>query len=79
MQLNQPKDALGFYEEAAEMRDNEYTTPMYLYKAGIIALDLGDANKALSYFKRIKTDYSNATEAATIDVFIGKAEALASK
>jgi len=79
VQLNQKEDALGYYEEAAEMRDNEYTTPMYLYKAGAIALDLGQPDKALKYFKRIKEDYPNATEAATVDVFIGKAQVLASK
>ncbi|MGC1203784.1 MAG: tetratricopeptide repeat protein [Flavobacteriaceae bacterium] len=79
VQLNQPKDALEYYEEAVNMRDNEYTTPMYLYKAGAIALDLGQADKALGYFKRIKEDYPNATEASTVDVFIGKAQVLASK
>ncbi|WP_282135111.1 tetratricopeptide repeat protein [Seonamhaeicola maritimus] len=79
VQLNQPEDALGYYEQAAKMRDNEYTTPMYLYKAGNIALDLGKADKALSYFERIKADYPSATEAANIDVFIGKAQVLASK
>ena len=79
VQLNQPEDALEYYEEAANMRDNEYTTPMYLYKAGAIALDLGQADKALGYFKRIKEDYPNATEASSVDVFIGKAQVLASK
>ena len=79
VQLNQPEDALDYYEEAVKMRDNEYTTPMYLYKAGAIALDLGQADKALGYFERIKEDYPNATEAATVDVFIGKAQVLANK
>ncbi|GAA3575493.1 tetratricopeptide repeat protein [Snuella lapsa] len=79
VQLNQPEDALGYYEQAAKMRNNEYTTPMYLYKAGAVALDLGKADKALEYFKRIKEEYPNATEASTIDVFIGKAQALANK
>jgi tetratricopeptide (TPR) repeat protein len=79
VQLNQPEDALGFYEEAAKMRDNEYTTPMYLFKAGAIALDLGQADKALGYFKRIKDDYSNSTEASKVEVFIGKAQVLANK
>ncbi len=79
VQLNQPEDALDYYEEAVKMRYNEYTTPMYLYKAGAIALDLGHADKALGYFKRIKEDYPNATEASTVDVFIGKAQVLASK
>jgi tetratricopeptide (TPR) repeat protein len=79
VQLNQPEDALGYYEKAAELRDNEYTTPMYLFKAGAIAMDLGKADKALAYFKKIKEKYPNATEAATVDVFIGKAQVLANK
>jgi len=79
VQLDQKEDALSYYEQAAEMRDNEYTTPMYLHKAGIIALDLGKADKALDYFKRIKDDYSTSTEAANVDVFIGKAQVLANK
>jgi tetratricopeptide (TPR) repeat protein len=79
VQLNQPEDALGYYEEAAKMRDNEYTTPMYLFKAGAIALELGQADKALGYFKRIKDDYSNSTEASRVEVFIGKAQVLANK
>ena len=52
---------------------------MYLYKAGITALDLGKADKALTYFNRIKEEYPNASEAGTIDVFIGKAQVLANK
>lgn len=78
-QLNQREDALGYYEQAAEMRKNDYTTPMYLYKAGIIALDLGNADKALTYFNRIKDEFPNSSEAATIEVFIGKAQVLANK
>ena len=79
VQLDQKEDALGYYEQAAEMRNNAYTTPMYLSKAGAIALDLGKAGKALTYFKRIKEDYPSSTEAATVDVFIGKAQVLANK
>lgn len=79
VQLNQPEDALGYYEQAANLRDNSYTSPMYLYKAGAIALELGKADKALSYFEKIKEEYPSSTEAATIDVFIGKARVLANK
>ncbi len=78
-QLNQSDDALDYYEQAAEMRNNEYTTPMYLYKAGTIALELGKADKALTYFNKIKDEFPNSSEAATIDVFIGKAQVLANK
>ncbi|WP_298239060.1 tetratricopeptide repeat protein [uncultured Algibacter sp.] len=79
VQLNQPEDALDYYDQAAAMRSNTYTTPMYLYKAGAIALDLGKADEALAYFERVKEEFPNSTEASTVDVFIGKAQVLANK
>jgi tetratricopeptide (TPR) repeat protein len=75
VQLNQPEDALGYYVKAAEMSTNNFTTPMYLYKAGNIAMQLEQNDKALQYFTRIKDEFPNATEATNIDVFIGRAEA----
>jgi len=74
-QLNQPENALEYYEKAIAVSDNEFTAPMYLFKAGNIALTLGENAKALKYFERIKNEFSASTEAANIDEFIGKAEA----
>ncbi|CDF78672.1 tetratricopeptide repeat family protein [Formosa agariphila KMM 3901] len=79
VQLNQLDDALDYYKQAAEIRTNEFTTPMYLNKAGLIALELGKASDALKYFETIKNDYPTSTEASTVDVFIGKAQVLANK
>ncbi|WP_435132884.1 YfgM family protein [Formosa sp. A9] len=79
VQLNQLDDALSYYKEAANIRNNEFTTPMYLNKAGLIALELGNPKEALGYFETIKNDYPNSTEASTVDVFIGKAQVLANK
>lgn len=75
IQLDQPADALGYYEKATSMKANDYTTPMYLYKAGTTALKLGQNDKALKFFTRIKEEFSTSAEAANIDVFIGKAQA----
>lgn len=74
MQLDQAGDALGYYEQAVAHNSNEYSTPMYLYKAGIAALELKQNDKALQYFQRIKDDFSKSDEAATIDAFIGMAK-----
>jgi tetratricopeptide (TPR) repeat protein len=74
-QLNQPENALEYYEKAIAFSDNEFTAPMYLLKAGNIAMSLGKNDKALKYFNRIKDEFSASTEATNIDVFIGKAEA----
>jgi len=75
VQLNQASDALDYYVKAAEMKTNQFTTPMYLYKAGVIALQLNDNAQALKYFERIKDEFPKSSEATNIDVFIGKAEA----
>ncbi len=74
-QLNQPENALEYYEKAISVSNNEFTTPMYLLKAGNIAMALGDNAKAIKYFQRIKDEFSASTEATNIDAYIGKAEA----
>ena len=71
MQLNQPADALGYYESAIAHDNNDYTTPKFLHKAGIAAMELGQKEKALQYFERIKNEFSDSDEASTIDAFIG--------
>ena len=73
-QLGQPQDALSYYEQAINHSDNNYTTPKYLYKAGITALEIGEKQKALQFFQRIKDDFPSVEEASNIDVFIGMAK-----
>lgn len=75
VQLEQLDDAYNYYVQAAQLKTNNYTTPMYLYKAGVIGLKLGKYSNALGFFNQIKSDFSESTEAKDIDVFIGKAEA----
>ncbi|MCM4168993.1 Cell division coordinator CpoB [Arenibacter antarcticus] len=76
LQLNQPEDALGYYEKAVSHSTNEYTTPKFLYKAGVTAMELNKKDKALKYFQRIKDEFSSSEEAKTIDAFIGKAKSI---
>jgi tetratricopeptide (TPR) repeat protein len=75
-QLDQKEDALSAYKEAAKLRNNSFSTPTYLYKAGITALDLGKGAEALDLFKQLKDNYPTSTEATDADVFIGKAQAM---
>jgi TolA-binding protein len=75
VQLEQLEDAFDYYIQASELKTNDYTTPMYLLKAGIIGLKLENYSKALAFFNKIKTEFPESTEAKDINVFIGKAEA----
>ncbi|APA65430.1 MAG: tetratricopeptide repeat protein [Maribacter dokdonensis] len=74
MQLDQPSDALGYYEAAVKHSGNEYTAPKFLYKAGITALEMGEKDKALEFFERIKNDFPKSENASSIDAFIGMAK-----
>ncbi|WP_452223160.1 tetratricopeptide repeat protein [Lacinutrix chionoecetis] len=76
IQLDDPENALDYYLKAAKMRSNQLTAPTYYYKAGITALNLGRATEALGYFNTIKENYPTAPEATSVDVFIGKAQAM---
>ncbi len=76
VQLGQNEDALKYYEEAATMRTNDFTTPRFLLKAGIAAMSLNQNDKALANFKKITEDYPKATEAAKAKIYTGRAEAM---
>jgi len=71
--IGQPEDALEYYLKAANLRDNNFSTPLYLFKAGNTAMDLGEHSKALDIFNRIKKDYTDSEEGKNIDIYINKA------
>lgn len=76
VQLGQNEDALKYYEEAANMRTNEFTTPRFLLKAGIAAMSLNNNDKALTHFKKITDDFPKSAEAAKAEIYTGRAEAM---
>tara|TARA_B100000767_G_C19773469_1_gene541321 strand:+ start:1773 stop:2537 length:765 start_codon:yes stop_codon:yes gene_type:complete len=73
-QLGQSDDALNYYGKAIEASENDYTSPKYLFKAGLLSISLGKNSKALSYFKRIKSEYPTSEEASQVDIQIGRLE-----
>lgn len=72
--INQPEDAYSYYKQAADMKSNNFTAPLYLFKAANTALELGKFDEALSMFQKIKNSYPNAEEAKGIDTFINRAQ-----
>lgn len=72
--IDQLEDALDYYLQAANLRDNSFSTPLFLFKAGNIALDLEKYPKALEIFTKIKNNYPGSEEAKNIDIYINKAK-----
>ena len=71
-ELNQYDDSLDYYVEASKI-ENNYTSPIYLFKAGTVAMKLNEFKLAEDYFRIIKLDYPKSPEAQNIDAFISKA------
>lgn len=74
--VGQNDKALARYENAFKASDNDFTTPKYLYKAGLLSAQLNKNTAALAYFKQIKANYPDAQEAAQIDIQIARLENL---
>ncbi len=73
-QINQPEDALDHYIKAANFKSNEFSSPIYLLKAGNVAMDLKNYTKAGELFTRIKEEYPNSDEGKKIDIYINRAK-----
>jgi tetratricopeptide (TPR) repeat protein len=76
VQLDQKEEALKYYLEAITMSTNDVTTPRYLLKAGIIALDLGKSVDALKHFTRITEEFDTSLEFSKAQIYKGQAEAM---
>ena len=72
--INQPEDALVYYEKAANKKNNEFTSPLFLYKAAQTAMSLKEYSKAESLFTKIKEDYSKSDQGKDIEKFINSAK-----
>lgn len=71
--INQLDDAYDFYMKAANLKDNNFSSPLFLFKAGNTAMDLENYDKALKAFEKIKSNYPTSEEAKNIDIYINKA------
>ena len=74
LQIGDQKNALLSYDKASSFEENIFTTPKYLYKAGLLSLRLGEKKTALEYFKKIKSDFPDSKEGKFIDIQIAKTE-----
>lgn len=72
--INQLDDALDYYLQAATLKENNFSSPLYLLKAGKIAMSLEKYSKAFDAFTKIKNDYPLSNEAKNIDIYINKAK-----
>lgn len=76
MELNNPDEALKFYNKAVSKSENEFTTPIYLMKVGFVHEQNKDYKKALETYQSIKKQFPESAEGRQIDKYIARVEAL---
>ena len=76
VELDQPEEAVKLFEKAAGMAKSEFTTPMYLMKAGILHQQAGAWKDARKAFERIVTEFPNSPETMQARKYAGHAEAM---
>lgn len=76
IELNQKEDALKYYEQAASLNANEFTTPKFLLKAGVLAIDMGNASAAIKHLTALTETYPTSIEATKATAYLGRAEAM---
>lgn len=79
MELKQVEKAAGFYQDAADMNKNDFTTPLFLMKAAMAYEELGKLDRSLEFYKRIKEEYPRSNEGREIDKYISYTKSLLKK
>ena len=69
-ELNQNNDAIKYYERAADNVKNDFTSPIYLLRAGILLEQTGNFKKALSMYERIEKEFNKSSEGQQITKYI---------
>ena len=75
----QTKDAAKFYIKAANYEKNDFTTPIFLKKAGMVYEELKQYDKALDLYNIIKNDFTKSIEARDIEKDIARINTLMGK
>ncbi len=75
-QLGEHENAISAYKKAANVYMNDFSTPIYLKKAGITAEKIGDYSAAVEFYDQISTDYPSSAEGRDIEKYLAHAQAM---
>ncbi len=74
MEKGNKEKARDFYLKAAKHNTNNFSTPIYLMKAGKANEILGQPKEALEIYEMIKADFPTSNEGRIIDKYITRAK-----
>ena len=72
LELENESSATRYYRKAYRYKPNELTTPLFLFKAGLLFEETGNPAEALKLYERIRDEYQNSAEGRNIERYIGR-------
>jgi len=61
-ELGNNEEALNLYIQAASSNTNDFTSPIYLMKAGNLCEVMGNTDAAIAHYENLMDNYKNSTE-----------------
>lgn len=76
VELDRPAEAVAQFMKAADLVKSDFTTPMFLMKAGISYQQQSDWKNAAKCFGRIAVEYPNSPDAKTAEKYAAHAKSM---
>lgn len=70
IEMGETEKGLNHYLKAASLSDNNFTSPMFLMKAGQVYENLGNNKKALDVYEQIRKEYPDYSRRNNIEKYI---------
>ncbi len=74
LELGDQDKALSQYKKAYNENENEFTSPIYMFKAAKLLENLDELEQALKIYKKIKTDFPESNEARNVEKYIARVQ-----
>ncbi|NOY96421.1 MAG: tetratricopeptide repeat protein [Chlorobi bacterium] len=74
LELGDQDKALSQYKKAYNENENEFTSPIYMFKAAKLLENLDELEQALEIYKKIKTDFPESNEARNVEKYIARVQ-----
>ena len=76
MELGKTQDAIDMYAKAAGKNENSFSSPIYLMKAALAYESLGNYEKAVEIYKKVRSDFYQSNEGRESEKYIARAESI---
>lgn len=70
-ELGENEKAIAEYKKAINAPENDFLTPYYLYKAGMLLRSLERDDEAEKYFQQIVDDFPTSTQSRDVEKYLG--------